>query len=201
MMDRESTAELDGAAEIASGRAGHLAAEPGPMCTLLQSLIVFCALIIAGAASAELYKWVDQNGVTNYSNSPPDSANAKKVVGIENRLSVYTPDEGFLQAVKAMRDLSVRALAMPPPPEAPPYAVVPVQPLTPYEQCLASGRVGCDSLYGEYYPSRYVPAYYPRRIAPLPRLPAGGAVPSVSHREAIPHAAQRGPVNRSAQLR
>ena len=53
----------------------------------------FCLLIVlalaAPLAAAQTYKWVDENGVTNYSNRPPPASGAKFVVrNVEDRLSV-----------------------------------------------------------------------------------------------------------------
>ena len=66
-----------------------------------------CALPIflaAVPASAQVYKWVDERGVTNYSNQPPADPEAVKKLGlVEDRISVYTPDRALTQAVEAFR--------------------------------------------------------------------------------------------------
>ncbi len=173
------------------------------MRSLFRFVIVCAALAVAVPAHSELYKWVDQNGITNYSNKLPEGPSAVRAVGVENRLSVYSPDPAFLQTVKAMRDLTIRALSMPAPPE-PPYAVGPTQPLTAYEQCLQSGRVGCEDLYGQYYlpwyaaayPWWYGPGYFSRRMVPFSRVPANNRLQSVPRREAIPRSAHGGPISR-----
>lgn len=149
------------------------------MRALVQLLIVLAASLATAPACAELYKWVDARGVTNYSNDPPsDPKSAKKLVRIENKLSVYTPDEGFMQAVKAQHERSIKALAEPAP-ERQTQQVASIQAPSPYEQCLASGRLDCDTLYGDYYPA-YLPGvaiFRGRRVQPTrflhPR--AGGA--------------------------
>ena len=114
---------------------------------------IFLAAICAMApASAELYKWVDERGVTNYSNEPPPAAaTANKLTRVGNRISVYTPDESFMQAVKAVREQSIKALSEPEPERSPVARIGPPQ-QSGYEQCLASGRVGCEDLYNTYYP-------------------------------------------------
>jgi len=139
------------------------------MRTVVQLLTLLAAVLATAAASAELYKWVDERGVMNYSNEPPlDPKAAKKLVRVENKLSVYTPDEAFMQAVKALRDRSIKALSEPAPePQASQSARA--QPQSPYEQCLASGRPGCDTLYDSYYP-----AYLPGAVY----LPAGRIQPT-----------------------
>jgi hypothetical protein len=143
------------------------------MRAVLRSVALVAGIVLALPVPAQLYKWVDQNGVTNYSNErPPDGVATRKLTGLENRVSVYSPDESLVKAVQAMREQRTRAASIPPPPPAPQHAPLPVPPLTPYEQCLVSGRVGCDRLYGEYYaPPWYLPAYYPGRFAPRGRVP------------------------------
>ena len=53
-------------------------------------------LIAAAPAQADLYKWVDANGVTNYSSTPP-AAQAKAAV-IEDRVSVIPSDPSWREA-------------------------------------------------------------------------------------------------------
>jgi hypothetical protein len=46
--------------------------------------IVVCLILICTIASAKLYKWVDENGVTHYSNTaPPESSNVETLVETE----------------------------------------------------------------------------------------------------------------------
>jgi uncharacterized protein DUF4124 len=76
-----------------------------PIGTLLA-----CVAMLGAATpvlSAQLYKWVDERGVTNYSNQPPADPNAAKNVGpVEGNLSVYSPDPALTQAVAAYRQES-----------------------------------------------------------------------------------------------
>ena len=146
------------------------------MRTVIQLMICFAAACAAAPASAELYKWIDERGVTNYSNEPPPAAaTAKKLTRVENKISVYTPDEGFMQAVKAMRERSLKALTEPEPQPVARYAA---QPLTGYEQCLQSGRLGCDDIYGSYYPGYYPLAFARRGVHPTRFLPSRPMRPS-----------------------
>ena len=118
-----------------------------------NTIYMLFMLIAAGAslsASAELYRWVDERGVTNYSNErPPATATAKKLTSVADKVSVYTPDEQLIKATKAMRERSLLAAAEP---EAPrnPVARIAVQPQSGYEQCLMSGRSGCEELHSSY---------------------------------------------------
>lgn len=71
--------------------------------TLVSYTPVLCILLLAHPAFAtQLYKWVDQRGITNYSDKPP-AAGVKKPGVIENRVSVYTPDPQLAQAMQAER--------------------------------------------------------------------------------------------------
>ena len=62
-------------------------------------------LIALGAplAQAETYKWVDEKGVVNYSNTPPP--NASKAATVPDRISNYTPDRSITQAIDVDRRL------------------------------------------------------------------------------------------------
>jgi hypothetical protein len=136
-------------------------------------LLLACALTVTIApASAELYKWVDERGVTNYSGDPPPpAATANKLARVENKISVYTPDDGVMQAVKAVRERAIKALTEPEPARSPVSRIAVEQ--SGYEQCITSGRIGCEDLYPAYYPAAYWPvAGYPlRRIPPTRFLP------------------------------
>ena len=70
-------------------------------------IIALTALLAAPPVAAQLYKWVDENGVTNYSNQPPPNPKAaKNLRPLEDRLSVYSPDEGLTQAIDDARQKS-----------------------------------------------------------------------------------------------
>ena len=145
-------------------------------------------------ALAQVYKWVDDSGVTHYSDQAP--ANRKfstKLNGVSDRLSLYTPApylvqaaysgsdptlknridalERQLQAERQARDFMAAADA---------HAS-----LIAYQQCLAQRRVDCDT-YGGLYPPAYaapvlvVPARHrrppPERSSSLTGLTAGNVV-------------------------
>ena len=48
-------------------------------------------LLLAAAAHAETYKWVDERGVINYSNTPPPTA-LKAAQTVADRISTYETD-------------------------------------------------------------------------------------------------------------
>ena len=73
-----------------------------------RSIAIF--LIFAAAAwpvLAGTYKWVDENGVTNYSNKPPLGKVSKTQV-VEERISVVAPDPSVGWAIAAMRARAAR---------------------------------------------------------------------------------------------
>jgi hypothetical protein len=56
------------------------------------------ALVLTPVAHAETYKWVDEKGVVNYSNTPPTSA-AKTIRPVADRISIYAPDPSLQRAI------------------------------------------------------------------------------------------------------
>jgi hypothetical protein len=87
-----------------------LPAMPSP--NLGPPVLLLALLLASGSACAQLYKWVDQNGVTNYSNQPPaDPAAIRALRPIEDRISVYAPDPGLTQAIETMRQGGDRTTA------------------------------------------------------------------------------------------
>ncbi len=135
----------------------------------IQWLVMVATLGASLPVAAELYRWVDERGVTNYSNAPPPvAAMAKKLAHVSDKMSVYTPDEHFMQAVKAMRERSLQVLTEP---ELPRNQVMRIaaQPQSGYEQCLMSGRPGCEESYRSYYQAPFLPAvgaYAPHGVQP-----------------------------------
>lgn len=54
--------------------------------------------LLASAAHAETYKWVDERGVVNYSNTPPAGA-TKAAQPIAERVSTYEIDPSLRRAI------------------------------------------------------------------------------------------------------
>lgn len=137
------------------------------------------------AFGAELYKWVDEQGVTNYSNEPPATKRPVKKLEADG-VSVYTPDASLTQAVEAERNRRAApppaaALPAPPPPAAalappPPPQAVAAPPLIA-DPCLNSGDPNCISVYdgSPVFAGR-------RRAVPLvqPQLPPGAIAGNVN---------------------
>jgi hypothetical protein len=70
--------------------------------SVLAALTVFSlALVASMPARAEMYKWVDENGVVNYSNEPPKSVPAQKLTPVpQGRISIYQTREGAPAAAR-----------------------------------------------------------------------------------------------------
>lgn len=133
------------------------------------------ALILASApaAAAELYRWVDDNGVVNYSNTPPaKTRSGKPATRVEDTVSVYTPEKAVTDAIERRRsqppapaasftrEPERRVTAPPPPP--PPIA---------YDPCAVPNDPNCQTY---LYDSS--PVFNGRRRAtPLvqPQIPPG----------------------------
>ena len=115
-------------------------------------------LVLAGAAPlarAEIYKWVDDNGVTNYSNTPPASRKATtRVQAVEERISVIPSAQPAPPPMDVYRRLAAldqewlqrQRLMAAAASYGPPACASPLQ-----SDCLYDGyRVG--SYYGPYVP-------------------------------------------------
>ena len=72
---------------------------------MLRAALIALTLA-APAVQAETYKWVDANGVVNYSNTPPPAgAAASGAQTIPNRVSSYTPAPEAANAIEVYRRL------------------------------------------------------------------------------------------------
>jgi hypothetical protein len=149
---------------------------------ILRVAIAAAALAPLPAVCAQIYKWVDERGVTNYSNQQPASSDAPRTVGVvENNISVYTPDPALTRAVDAFRmrsneiGASAAAPAAPPPYDysAPVFVPVPVAP----DPCGEYRAAGCNEFYPDFYPYAPVAGYgrHFRRHKRIPqaRIPPG----------------------------
>jgi hypothetical protein len=100
-----------------------------------RRIALFAALLVAASAASAtgVYKWVDEHGVTNYSNKPPPKRTTD-VTMVEDRLSVYTPDAALIEHARRARAAApVQARATLPPPAAPAQPAVLL-----YDPCLAN---------------------------------------------------------------
>jgi hypothetical protein len=142
---------------------------------ILRAVIAAAAFAPLSAVCAQIYKWVDERGVTNYSNhQPAASAAPRSVEVVENNISVYSPDPALTRAVDAFRMRSneiganAAAPAAPPPYDysAPVFVPVPVG----SDPCAEYRAAGCDGFYHDFYP--YAPvAGYGRHFRRHKRIP------------------------------
>jgi hypothetical protein len=160
--------------------------------------LLIAALSLAGHPSyaQQLYKWVDERGVTNYSNQPPaDPKAAKSVRPVEDRLSVYTPDQGLVQAIednqknfdqRQRERAKVQALENQLEAErrARQQSAAAAQDTQQgYDRCISAGRLDCAALYGVpevYTPIIVGPPRHRRQNIPQPLLTPGTTAGNVT---------------------
>lgn len=154
----------------------------GTTCTLSFRLALLAAALVAAMpASAEMYKWVDDNGVVTYSNTPPTARQPKKIEAVPERVSVYTPDAELSKAMspEAKRDAKISKLEKQLEAErrarqsaTQAHRATPTERQSAaYERCVADRGVDCDAIrngasasYGAGYPYVVVGA----RTPPVP---------------------------------
>ena len=178
----------------------------------LRALVLVAVAAAAPLAGAQqVYKWTDDKGVVNYSNSPPADKAKKGVSIVEDRVSVYSADPAVVQATQNARARS--ALPPPPPPPQRAAAIGPTPvapPVSAVDPCVNSYDPNC----GGYYDGSA--AFVGRRRPPhlvQPQLPPGsiagnvnagtGFTPGLSTQSQLgaqPPAVQR-PVPQSARAR
>ena len=77
----------------------------------LASLLLLLAAGLSLPAAADTYKWVDERGVVNYSNSPPAGVKSARPLPANERVSIVETDEAT-RAAAAMRAPSYYQEAM-----------------------------------------------------------------------------------------
>ena len=132
----------------------------------------------APAALAQVYKWVDEKGVVNYSNEAPPKRNATLLDPRSARVSTYSTDDAQKPTATALAAANERALSdkidrLERKLEAERYArqvQLEAQMQTAadawYAQCLRDRRVDCD--YAGTDPDHYAPFYGPVVVAGRP---------------------------------
>lgn len=137
--------------------------------------------LLATTAFAQVYKWVDENGVTNYSNEAPAKP-GRNVTVVEDRISVYTPEQSVLDAAQKARE---RSAAPPPAPMQPGVTVIAPSSASPPPVVV----VGSDACRNTTDPNCYgaplfgVPVVIAPRRAPQlnqPQLPPGAIAGNVT---------------------
>lgn len=145
--------------------------------TLIRLLVAAAVLAPLPGVCAQIYKWVDEHGVTNYSNHRPAQATTTGTVQVvENNISVYSPDAALTRAVDAFRMRSNEIGADTAAPAAPPaydysapvYLPVPVA----SDPCAEYRAAHCNEFYPDFYPHSPVAGYAPyhRRVRRIPQI-------------------------------
>ena len=153
---------------------------------LVPATLALAAILVGAAASAhgQVYKWVDRNGVTNYTGKPPtEISTVKKLDAAAERLSVYPQDKAVLRTLDTAFQASDPILSnriewlerqLAAERQARQYAVAAEASAlqAAYEQCLAQRRVDCDSPLGYYPHTPFAGAVAMRRQRQQPFLPS-----------------------------
>lgn len=143
---------------------------------LVRLLGALTAVVLAGPVGAQLYKWVDEKGVTNYGSAPPANArNVERVDESNPRVSTVPglkpedvkagEDRALQQKIDRLeRDLEAQRRATA---DAQARADADAQ---WRERCIADRRLDCDDPSRgqlEYYEPGWAP-YYPPAVRPVP---------------------------------
>jgi len=163
----------------------------------------FAAIFLAAPALAQVYKWVDERGVVNYSNEAPTNRNSTLLDPKSVRVSTYATDDAPKRAATAPASTSESVLSekidrLERKLDAERYArgLSDVQMQTAanaqYERCVRDRRVDCDYLGADpYYDTAYYPYYYgtvvvarPHHAHQRPMVPRQGAAPKPAARSA-----------------
>ena len=188
-------------------------------------LIAAFALVLAWSSSvpAEVYKWVDDKGVTNYSSAPPTTGKARKIDLQAASVSVYeaplpqqaarAPDAAMRAKIERLENELLAERRARQTRQASAQAESD-RLQRAYEQCLRDRRVDCDLVRDGLPATDYFTPYYavaapfvvaarpflpPRRMRAGPR-PVFGAVPRL-HGRAQRTVVHRGPRELSRQGR
>jgi len=158
------------------------------MVRFVRSSALVIVLLAPAPSGAQVYKWVDDKGVVNYSSQPP--ADRKSALLDPNSVSVstYAPDEKLTRTAQTMPSVNERALAeriasLERKLDAERYSrqvLADAQARSMerrFEQCLRDRRVDCDyagldPYYAPYGPTVVIfqPHLRPRPIATRPVL-------------------------------
>ena len=114
--------------------------------TLTALAILQSILAAAPVGAAELYKWVDERGVTNYSNEPPAKARNAKKLPVDEGISVYTPDAHLTQALEAerkRRGAPAPSASLTLPPQSQQQRPPPPPTTSSTDPCLTGGNPNC----------------------------------------------------------
>ena len=147
------------------------------------SLLFVAALVAATAAYGQVYKWIDDKGVVNYSSTPPDNRKSQQLDEDKGRVSTV-PGYDISKADAARREQALKdrvaRLEQDASRNRQTAAAQDAWSAEAYrqwrERCIADRRTDCDNPAGYYDPGYYTPygPYYGGRPGVQPPLPAPG---------------------------
>jgi hypothetical protein len=164
------------------------------MFRVLGSAVAVVALVVPASAWAQIYKWVDDKGVVNYSSRPPTGRKSAVLDPNSVSVSTYTPDESLTRVSRAKpsaieKALAERVASLERRLEAERYsrqllADAQMRALDArYEQCLRDRRVDCEyaglePYYAPYWTTVVVSPAHHRHFRPQrPVRPKAGSAP------------------------
>lgn len=131
--------------------------------------ILLAGLGAAAPVAADSFKWVDERGVTTYSNAPPSSGKQPaKIDTVSERVSVYTPDAALTRAMRAdpQRDDRIaqlerenQILRRARTENAARTAGTAARQTAAYDRCVAQRRVDCEAYAASGYGAEGAPGY------------------------------------------
>jgi hypothetical protein len=149
----------------------------------MKACIAIAALLLSSTASAAMYKWVDEQGVTNYSNKAPSDRRVLKLDEQNTRVNTIrfpTPNTAAPARAERLEEESLPVRRSSVAEEAAAREAF----RRWRERCIAQRRVDCDDPYAaEIYDPGYILAYpssagairlAPGSYRPTPRLDIGG---------------------------
>src|SRR5215471_9301067 len=140
---------------------------------ILSSALASILALAAWPALAQVYKWVDEKGVVNYSNEAPTDRKATQLDPKNARVSIIGTDDSTKQSATAQGSVNERVLAekidrLERKLDAERYARSAADAQAQaaadswYQQCLRDRRVDCDYAGTDPYYSGYGPyGYWP----------------------------------------
>jgi hypothetical protein len=156
---------------------------------LISLLMVgVCATFSAAPAWAQIYKWVDDRGVVNYSGQPPANRNAKELDTSAITVSVYEAEKPGHWAAAARSEAASLSdkidrleRQLEAERQARQYAAAADARASQaaYDQCVSQRGVDCNGIYSGFYPygstAVFVPRFHRYRVAPIFPVTTGKA--------------------------
>lgn len=151
-------------------------------------MVGVCATFAAAPAWAQIYKWVDDRGVVNYSSQPPADRKAKELDTSAITVSVYESEKPGHRAAAARSEVASLSdkidrleLQLEAERQARQYAASADARASQaaYDQCVAQRGVDCSGIYNGFYSygsvAVFVPRFHRLRTGPIFPVTKGNA--------------------------